>query len=80
VQYRLKVLTDNQHFFPIYQGAALMRQDFAKKNPKITRALNRLAGKISNEDMQNMNYAVNVKHQSPATVAKKYLKTHNILK
>lgn len=80
VQYRLKVLTDNQHFFPIYQGAALMRQDFAKKNPKITRALNRLAGKISNEDMQNMNYAVNVKHQSAATVAKKYLKTHNILK
>lgn len=79
-QYHLKVLTDNQNFFPIYQGVALMKSDFAKNNPKIVTALNQLAGHITNTEMQNMNYAVNVENEPAEQVAHEYLKKHNLLK
>lgn len=78
-QYHLVLLQDTQHFFPVYQGAPLMRSDFAKQHPKIVTALNRLAGKISDTDMQKMNYQVNVQHMDAGSVAKNYLKTHHLL-
>lgn len=80
VAYKLKVLTDDKHFFPFYQGAALMKSEFASRNPHIVKALNRLDNRISNTDMQKMNYAVNVKHESASKVAKAYLVAHGLLK
>lgn len=79
-QYHLQVLADNRHVFPVYQGVGLMRADFAQTHPKIVQALNELAGHITNEEMQTMNYAVNVKHQSAEQVAVNYLKAHKLLK
>jgi osmoprotectant transport system permease protein len=38
-----------------------------------------LAGKISEQDMQEMNYEVNVKQLSAANVARHYLTTHQLL-
>lgn len=79
-QYHLKVLADDRHVFPVYQGVGLMRSDFAKTHPEIVRAVNQLAGHITNEEMQTMNYAVNVNHQSAEQVAINYLKAHKLLK
>lgn len=79
-QFDLIALTDNRHQFPVYQGAPLMNTSFAAKNPEIVQALNKLANKISETDMQEMNYEVNVKQQSAATVAKHYLVTHQLLR
>ncbi|MDT3391792.1 MAG: glycine/betaine ABC transporter permease, partial [Bacillota bacterium] len=47
--------------------------------PEIVRSLNRLQGKISAADMQEMNYQVNVKRKSAAKVAHQYLVTHHLL-
>lgn len=79
-QYHLALLKDNKHFFPTYQGAPLMKTNFANKHPKVVKALNKLAGKISETDMQEMNYEVNVKKQSASTVAHRYLVKHGLLK
>jgi len=79
-QYHLVLLKDDQHFFPTYQGAPLMKAKFAKQHPQLVQALNKLAGKVSETDMQAMNYAVNVKKQSAATVAHQYLVQHGLLK
>ncbi|WP_369833198.1 ABC transporter permease/substrate-binding protein [Companilactobacillus pabuli] len=79
-QYHLVVLKDDKHFFPPYQGAPLMNSDFAKKNPKVVKSLNKLAGKISAEDMQKMNYQVSVKNKKASVVAHDYLVKHNLLK
>jgi len=79
-QYHLAILKDDKHFFPTYQGAPLMKTKFAKQHPQIVKSLNKLAGKISETDMQEMNYDVNVKKQSAATVAHNYLIKHNLLK
>jgi len=79
-EYHLVVLKDNQHFFPTYQGAPLMKASFAKQHPAIVKQLNRLSGKISIRDMQNMNYQVTVKHRKASVVAREYLTDHHYLK
>lgn len=78
-QYNLAILKDDQHFFPTYQGAPLMTTSFANKHPQVVKALDRLAGKISETDMQEMNYEVNVKHKTAASVARNYLVQHGLL-
>ncbi|MFC6169338.1 ABC transporter permease/substrate-binding protein [Loigolactobacillus jiayinensis] len=78
-QYDLVVLKDDQHLFPTYQGAPLMRTATAKAHPEIVRSLNKLRGKISATDMQEMNYEVNVQRKSAAKVAHHYLVTHHLL-
>lgn len=79
-EYHLVVLKDFKQFFPPYQGAPLMTDQFAKTHPQVVRALSRLAGKITTRDMQEMNYQVTVKHRSAAAVAKQYLQQHHLLK
>lgn len=79
-QYHLKMMQDDKHFFPPYQGAPLMKESFAKKNPKVVKALNKLSGKITTEEMQQMNYDVTVKKQSAAHVARRYLVQHHLIK
>lgn len=79
-QYHLRILKDDKHNFPIYQGAPIMRSDFAKRHPKIVASLNKLAGKITEKEMQEMNYEVNVKNADPGHVAHKYLVQHHLIK
>lgn len=79
-QYHLVVLKDDKHFFPPYQGAPLMNESFAKKNPEVVKSLNKLAGKISAEDMQKMNYQVSVKNKKASVVAHDYLVKKGLLK
>lgn len=79
-QYHLTILQDDKHMFPTYQGAPMMTKDFADKHPQIVKSLNKLAGRITEKEMQEMNYEVNVQDKAPATVAHHYLKTHHLLK
>lgn len=79
-KYNLVVLEDDKSFFPPYQGSPLMLTSFAKANPGVVKSLNRIAGKISTKDMQEMNYQVTVKHRKAAVVAKAYLQAHHLVK
>lgn len=79
-QYHLLALKDDRKLFPVYQGAPLWRTKFAKAHPKLVAALNRLGGQISAEDMQEMNYEVNVRGKTAAAVAQAYLTQHGLLK
>lgn len=78
-QYDLVTLEDDLDLFPPYQGAALMRNDFAEENPTIVKALNRLAGKITEDQMIDMNYQVNVEGKQPAEVARDFLIKEKII-
>ncbi|PTI40957.1 glycine/betaine ABC transporter permease, partial [Staphylococcus succinus] len=60
-QYNMVVLKDDKHVFPPYQGAPMFKKSYLKAHPEIKAPLNKLAGKISNEDMQQMNYEITVK-------------------
>ncbi|WP_125982577.1 ABC transporter permease/substrate-binding protein [Loigolactobacillus iwatensis] len=79
-QYNLVTLKDNKHLFPVYQGAPLINKKVADKYPRIKASLNQLAGRITEKQMSEMNYEVNVKKESPAKVAKTYLKSQHLWK
>ncbi|ESU31073.1 ABC transporter permease [Bacillus sp. 17376] len=79
-RYRLVVLEDDKNLFPPYQGAPLMRAETAKKYPEIVKALNKLAGKITDDQMRKMNYQVNVEGESAEETAREYLRESGLLK
>ncbi|MDN4074212.1 osmoprotectant update ABC transporter permease/substrate-binding subunit OpuFB [Fictibacillus terranigra] len=78
-QYDLTVLKDDKHLFPPYQGAPLLKKETAEKYPEIKKALNKLSNKITDGEMREMNYKVNVNGMSPDEVAKQYLEKENLL-
>ncbi|UOY92931.1 ABC transporter permease/substrate-binding protein [Ectobacillus sp. JY-23] len=79
-QYDLKVLADDKGVFPPYQGAPLLRQETLQQYPELTSILNRLANQITDDEMRDMNYQVNVEGQTSAKVAKRYLQNKGLLK
>lgn len=73
----LKVLEDDRKFFPDYNAAFLVSDDlferYADTAPNLEEVLNSLVGHISNEDMVEMTYQVDVMGQDLDTVARNYL-------
>lgn len=78
-RYKLVVLEDDKNLFPPYQGAPLLRAETAEKYPEVVKALNRLAGKITDDEMREMNYQVNVEGKSSEETAREYLKTAGLI-
>ncbi|RAL26593.1 osmoprotectant update ABC transporter permease/substrate-binding subunit OpuFB [Thermoflavimicrobium daqui] len=79
-QYHLKVLDDDKGLFPPYQGAPLLKKETIEKYPELESSLNKLAGKITDDEMREMNYKVNVNGISAQEVAKEYLQKKGLLK
>lgn len=79
----LKVLEDDKNFFPEYNGAFLVKEDtfskFSQIAPNLEEILNLLSGKISNEDMVQMTYNVDVCGMSLETVAENFLKEKSLI-
>ncbi|MDK7191574.1 ABC transporter permease/substrate-binding protein [Aerococcus urinae] len=71
--YDLVALEDDLGLFPHYQGAPMLRVDYAKDHPQVVAALNRLAGIITEEEMIQMNYQVSQEGQSAQEVAHQFL-------
>jgi osmoprotectant transport system permease protein len=78
-RYNLVVLDDDKNLFPPYQGAPLMRAETAEKYPEIVKALNKLAGKITDDEMRKMNFLVNVEGESAEETAREYLRDAGLL-
>ena len=72
-RYDLVVLQDDKQLFPPYQGAPLMKEALLKKHPELEGILNQLAGKITAEQMSQMNYQVGVEGKSANQVARDFL-------
>jgi osmoprotectant transport system permease protein len=51
-------LEDDRHYFPPYEAAPVVRLDTLDRYPELRDAIRRLAGKITNEQMRKLNYAV----------------------
>jgi len=78
-RYDLVVLEDDKQLFPPYQGAPLMKEGLLKKHPELEGILNKLAGKITEKQMSQMNYQVGVEGKSAAQVARDFLIQEGIL-
>ena len=79
----LKVLEDDRSFFPDYNGALLVREDvferFADAAPNLEEVLNLLAGQISNDDMVEMTYQVDVMGRTVDDVAREFLVARGLI-
>ena len=79
-RYQLQILEDDKHLFPPYQGAPLMKAELLEKHPELESILNKLAGKISESQMSQMNYQVGIEGKSAEQVAKEFLQEQGLLK
>ncbi len=76
--FHLKVLEDDKHYFPPYQAVPLVREEALKRWPQMRVALEGLAGKVTAEQMQTMNDAVDGEHRDPADVVREFRKAHGL--
>ncbi|MFD1018321.1 ABC transporter permease/substrate-binding protein [Thalassobacillus hwangdonensis] len=79
IEENLTVLEDPENLFPPYQGAPLLRKETLDKYPELQEILNQLAGKITDEQMQEMNYEVDYNDADPEDVAREFLQEEGLL-
>lgn len=72
------VLTDDKHYFPPYEAVPVVRSEILRQHPAIANALIDLSGKISDRDMQEMNYEVIGEHKDTALVASEFLRAKHL--
>ena len=68
----LVMLEDDKHYFPPYEAVPLLREDALRQHPEIGVAAERLAGKVSAEEMQAMNEAVDGQHRDVGEVVREF--------
>jgi len=74
----LTVLEDDRHYFPPYEAVPLVRQEALDRWPKLRAAFASLAGKVTAEEMQTMNEAVDGQHRDPAQVVREFRQSHGL--
>jgi osmoprotectant transport system permease protein len=67
--YRLRVLDDDEHFFPSYECVWLYRTDLPSRVPAALAALARLEGRITATDMAMMNARAKIDRESEERIA-----------
>ena len=74
----LFVLEDDRHYFPPYEAVPIVREDTLARYPSIRDALQQLAGKISDDDMRRLNYAVDGEHRDVTRVVGDFLRSKGL--
>jgi len=75
----LFVLEDDRHYFPPYAAVAVVRQQLFAQHPEVSSAVDSLANRISNAEMQRVNYAVDGQHRDPQEVVREFLKANKLV-
>ena len=75
----LFVLEDDRHYFPPYQAVPVLREQTIRQHPEVGRALADLNDKISDTEMQQMNYAVDSQHRDTRDVVREFLREKQLL-
>ena len=74
----LVILEDDKHYFPPYEAVPIIRAAALEAHPEARAAIMELAGKISDHEMQQMNYAVDGQHRDTADVVREFLRAKNL--
>lgn len=75
----LIVLSDDRGLFPPYQVAPLLKENTLIDYPELKIILEKLADKVSDDEMRELNYQVRVKGKAAYEVAEEYLRRNNLL-
>jgi osmoprotectant transport system substrate-binding protein len=69
----LFVLNDDKRYFPPYDAVPVVRQEALRRHSGLQPALDALAGKISEDDMRRLNFAVDGQHRDVTEVVRQFL-------
>lgn len=75
----LFVLEDDRHYFPPYEAVTVVRQQTLQQHPEVAQALAELGGKINDQEMQKMNYALDAQHREAKDVAHEFLRYKGLI-
>lgn len=70
----LAPLADNRQYFPSYEAVPVVRTASVLRQPAIGRALEALAGRVSEADMRRLNAAVDLERRDVKDVVREFLK------
>ena len=73
---KLQVLLDDRHYFPAYDAVPVFNALSLERHPELVSVLENLAGRISAVTMQQLNAAVDLEHQSPELVVRRWRQDH----
>jgi osmoprotectant transport system substrate-binding protein len=68
----MTVLEDDLHYFPPYEAVPVVNDGALRRFPRLTSVLNELANTISDEEMRQMNYALDGEHRDVVDVVKEF--------
>jgi osmoprotectant transport system substrate-binding protein len=74
----LRVLQDDKKFFPVYNPALNVRDSVFQKYPKLAEVIAPIAKALDTTTMQKLNSDVDNQGDTPAQVAKSFLKDHGL--
>ncbi|WP_445635405.1 glycine betaine ABC transporter substrate-binding protein [Nostoc sp. DSM 114161] len=75
----LVILEDDKKYFPPYEAVPVFNQAILEKYPELREAINQLAGLISTEEMQKMNYLVDNQSRPVEEVVHEWLKSKKLV-
>jgi len=69
----LVVLEDDRRFFPQYNAAIVLRDEFADAHPRIAEVMAPVVAELDNDTIRRLNAEVDVEGRDPAVVARDWL-------
>ncbi|HXE89480.1 MAG TPA: glycine betaine ABC transporter substrate-binding protein [Terriglobales bacterium] len=66
------VLEDDRHYFPPYDAVPIVRRETLARHSQVRAALAELAGRITEDDMRRLNYAVDGEHRDVKDVVREF--------
>ncbi len=79
VAFDLVSLIDDKQFFPPYDATVIVRGEVLEKHPELEEILNRLANRIDDNKMAELNAAVDLDKREPADVAREFLEKEGLI-
>jgi osmoprotectant transport system substrate-binding protein len=76
----LFVLEDDRHYFPPYEAVAVIRQQTVQQHPEVAQVIAALGGKISDQEMRQLNYALDGQHRDVKDVAHEFLRSKGLIR
>ena len=73
------VLDDDKNFFYPYQGAIIISSKAAEEFPELIDLFSQLTGLLTDMEMRNLNYRVDVHNETPQDVAELFLIQNNLI-
>lgn len=76
----LVILKDDRLFFPPYEAVPVVRQQTLQKHPELRKVLQQLNGKITEQEMQRLNFQVEGEGRDVKQVVQQFLQSEGLIK